>query len=113
LTYVQNGNIEILEHNNYRKGRGIRKSRHKKKTYSYFSSFSRHNALRDCLYSLGQQPGLSVQREPQNLLQDGTGDKPADVLFGSFYHGRNLCVDVTIIHSFPLFSGKVSMQAAM
>jgi hypothetical protein len=33
---------------------------------------SRHNALRDCLYSLGQQAGLSVQREPQNLLQDGT-----------------------------------------
>ncbi len=39
-----------------------------------------------------------MQREPQNLLQDGTGDKPADVLFGSFYHGRDLCVDVTIVN---------------
>jgi hypothetical protein len=59
-----------------------------------------HNALRDCLYSLGQQAGLSVQQEPQNLLQDGTGHKPADVLFGSFYHGRDLCVDVTIVNPF-------------
>jgi hypothetical protein len=41
-----------------------------------------------------------VQREPQNLLQDGTGDKPADVLFGSFYHGRDLCVDVTIVNPY-------------
>jgi hypothetical protein len=41
-----------------------------------------------------------VQREPLNLLQDGTGDKPADVLFGSFYHGRDLCVDVTIVNPF-------------
>jgi hypothetical protein len=49
---------------------------------------------------LGQQAGLSVQREPQNLLQDGTGDKPAAVLFGSFYHGRDLCVDVTIVNPF-------------
>jgi hypothetical protein len=38
-----------------------------------------------------------MRREPQNLLQDGTGDKPADVLFGSFYHGRDLCVDLTRI----------------
>jgi hypothetical protein len=61
---------------------------------------SRYNALRDCVYSLGQQTGLSVRREPQNLLQDGTGDKPADFLFGSFYHGRDLCVDVTIVNPF-------------
>jgi hypothetical protein len=26
--------------------------------------------------------------------------KPADVLLGSFYHGRDLCVDVTIANSF-------------
>jgi hypothetical protein len=31
-------------------------------------------------------------------IQDGAGDKPADVLFGSFYHGRDLCVDVTIVN---------------
>jgi hypothetical protein len=34
------------------------------------------------------------------LLQDGTGDKPADVLFVSLYHGRDLCVDVTIVNPF-------------
>jgi hypothetical protein len=39
-----------------------------------------------------------MRREPQNLLQDGTGDKPADVLFGSFYHGRDLCVARIDIH---------------
>jgi hypothetical protein len=41
-----------------------------------------------------------VQREHQNLLQDGTGDEPADVLFGSLYHGRDLCVDVTIVNPY-------------
>jgi hypothetical protein len=68
---------------------------------------SRHNALRDSLYSLGQRAGLSVQREPQNLLQDGTGDKPADVLFGSFYHGLDLCVDVTIVNPFTDIHKKI------
>jgi hypothetical protein len=48
-----------------------------------------------------------VQREPQNLLQDGTGDKPADVLFGSFYHGRDLCVDVTIVNPFTDIHKKI------
>ncbi len=61
---------------------------------------SRHNALRDCLYSVGQQAGLSVRREPQNLFQYDLGDKPADVLFGLFYHGRDVCVDVTIVNLF-------------
>jgi YD repeat-containing protein len=68
---------------------------------------SRHNALQDCLYSLGQQAGLSVQREPQNLLQDGSGDKPANVLFGSFYHGRDLCFDVTIVNPFTDIHKKI------
>jgi hypothetical protein len=48
-----------------------------------------------------------VQREPQNLLQDGTGDKPADVLFCSFYHGRDLCVDVTIVNPFTDIHKKI------
>jgi hypothetical protein len=41
------------------------------------------------------------------LLQDGTGDKPADVLFGSFYHGRDLCVDVTIVNPFTDIHKKI------
>jgi hypothetical protein len=56
---------------------------------------------------LGQKAGLSVRRELQNLLQDETGDKPADVLFGSFYHGRDLCVDVTTL---PTYTRKFATQ---
>ncbi len=48
-----------------------------------------------------------MRREPENLLQDGTGDKPADVLFGSFYHGRELCVDVTIVIPFTDIHKKI------
>ncbi len=36
-----------------------------------------------------------------------TGDKPADVLFGSFYHGRDLCVDVTIVNPFSAIHKKL------
>jgi hypothetical protein len=53
---------------------------------------SRHNALRDCLYSLGQQAGLSVQGEPQYLLQDGPGDIPAD-----FYLVRSTMVVICVL----------------
>jgi hypothetical protein len=56
---------------------------------------------------LGQQAGLAVRREPQNSLQDGTGDKPADVLFGSFCHGRDLRVDVTIMNPFTDIQKKI------
>jgi hypothetical protein len=55
----------------------------------------RHNAIRDCLFDLGLKAGMTVRKEPQHLLCDGTGDKPADVLFASFSQGRDLCVNVT------------------
>jgi hypothetical protein len=63
---------------------------------------------------LGQQAGLSVQREPQHLLQDGAADKPADVLFGSFYHGYH----VTIVNPFIDIHKKIrgpdsSLQSAV
>ncbi len=41
------------------------------------------------------------------MLQDGTRDKPADVLFGSFHHGRDLCVDVTIVNPFTDIHKKI------
>jgi hypothetical protein len=44
------------------------------------------------------------------LHQDGTGDKPADVLFGSFYHGRDLCVHVTILNPFTDIHKKFATQ---
>jgi hypothetical protein len=43
----------------------------------------------------------------QSEVKDGTGDKPADVLFGSFYHGRDLCVDVTIVNPFTDIHKKI------
>jgi hypothetical protein len=41
---------------------------------------------------------MTVRKEPQRLLCDGTGDKLADVLFASFSQGRDLCVDVTVVN---------------
>jgi hypothetical protein len=41
---------------------------------------------------------MTVRKEPQHLLCDDTGDKPADVLFASFSQGRDLCVDVTEVN---------------
>jgi hypothetical protein len=41
---------------------------------------------------------MTVRKEPQHLLCDGTGDKPADVLFASFSQGHDLCVDVTVVN---------------
>ncbi len=58
----------------------------------------RHNAIRDCLFDLGLKAGMTVRKEPQRLLCDGTGDKPAEVLFASFSQGRDLCVDVTVVN---------------
>ncbi len=57
----------------------------------------RHNAIRDCLFDLGLKAAMTVRKEP-SLLCDGTGDKPADVLFASFSQGRDLCVDVTVVN---------------
>jgi hypothetical protein len=50
----------------------------------------RHNAVRDCLFDLGLKAGMTVRKEPRHLLCDGTGDKPADVLFAWFSQGRDL-----------------------
>jgi hypothetical protein len=58
-------------------------------------------AIRDCLFDLGLKAAMTVRKEPRHLLCDGTGDKPADVLFASFSQGRDLCVDVTVVN--PLF----------
>jgi hypothetical protein len=51
---------------------------------------------------------MTVRKEPQHLLCDGTGDKPADVLFASFPQGRDLCVDVTVVN--PLIGIYAKMQ---
>jgi hypothetical protein len=60
----------------------------------------RHNAIRDCLFDLGLKVGMTVRKEPRHLLCDGTGDKPADVLFASFSQGgRDLCVDVIVVNT--------------
>jgi hypothetical protein len=60
---------------------------------------SHHSTLSEiCLYFLGQQAALLLQREPPYLLEDSTGNTPTDVLFGSFY---DECVDVTVVNHFP------------
>jgi hypothetical protein len=64
--------------------------------------------IRVCLFDLGLQVGMTVRKEPRHLLCDGTGDKPADVLFASFSQGRDLCVDVTVVN--PLIDMYAKMQ---
>jgi hypothetical protein len=72
-----------------------------------------HNAIRDCLFDLGLEAGMTVRKEPQHLLYDGTGDKPADVLFASFSQGRDLCVDVTVVNPLIDMSPKCNIGTSI
>lgn len=38
-----------------------------------------HNRLVHCLFQHMREAGFAVQKEPLNLLNDGSGDRPADL----------------------------------
>ena len=69
---------------------------------------SRHNALRDVIFSAAQAAALSPRREVPFLVPDSLS-RPADVFLPSWQQGRPAALDVTVIS--PLQS-QVILQAA-
>ena len=69
---------------------------------------SRHNKIRDLLFSQCQASVLAPRKEVQNLL-DNTGEKPADIFIPSWSNGCPAAIDVTITN--PLNMDIVSKSA--
>jgi hypothetical protein len=61
---------------------------------------SRHNRLRDAIYTAAQSAALNPQRELRNLLPNGES-RPADVFLPSWIRGRDAALDVTVINPPP------------
>ena len=57
---------------------------------------SRHNAVRDVLYSAAQSAALGPTREAAGLVA-GSMSRPADLLLPTWHHGRPAALDVHII----------------
>ena len=70
---------------------------------------SRHNALRDALYSTAVAASLGPSREGRFLLP-GDDRRPADVLIPHWTGGQDTAWDVTVIH--PLQAATVAGAAA-
>ena len=70
---------------------------------------SRHNALRDALYSAAVSASLGPSREGRFLLP-GDDRRPADVLVPHWTGGQDTAWDVTVIH--PLQAATVAGAAA-
>ena len=55
-----------------------------------------HNAVRDKLFLLMKRANFDVKKEAANLLDNGTVDRPADILFAS-PSGQSICLDVSCV----------------
>ena len=57
---------------------------------------SRHDHVKTILASFCRQAGISAEQEVKYIFDD-SGDKPADILFPDWRHGRHTCVDITLV----------------
>ena len=57
---------------------------------------ARHNHLRDSLFSAAVSAALAPTREERSLLPGHS--KPADVLIPHWTHGKDTCLDVTVVN---------------
>ena len=57
---------------------------------------SRHNLLRDALFSAAQQAALSPVREERDLISNSQS-RPGDIFLRSYHQGMDLAIDVTVI----------------
>ena len=62
---------------------------------------TRHNALRDVLFSTCQQAALAPVREDRALLP-GTEARPADILLPHWTGGRDTALDITVVNPLQL-----------
>ena len=56
-----------------------------------------HNALRDSLNRIMKESGYSVEKEVPKLLNNGTDERPADILWYNSPNGRDQCLDVSVV----------------
>ena len=56
----------------------------------------RHNAIRDEILSHSHGGGVITSAEPQRILGQNDGRKPADVFVKNFLNGKDACFDVTV-----------------
>ena len=63
---------------------------------------ARHNAIRNLLRAEAQRALLNPKNEPTRLLEASgrENERPADILIPNFIHGRDTCIDVSIVSSF-------------
>ena len=70
---------------------------------------TRHNALRDVLFSTCQQAALAPVREDRALIP-GTDTRPADILLPHWTGGRDTALDITVVN--PLQVAFINQSAA-
>ena len=58
---------------------------------------SRHNALRDALFNVAAEAGLSPVKEGRGILPDSER-RPADIFIRNWAGGKDAAIDVTVIH---------------
>ena len=59
---------------------------------------SRHNQLRDALFSAASSANLAPLREMRALIPE-SDSRPADILIPRYTNGLDTCIDVTVINS--------------
>ena len=59
----------------------------------------RHDAMKHKFAALCREAGYSTETEPVNVMEDGSLDRPADVLVRNFRGGRDFAIDVNITSS--------------
>ena len=57
---------------------------------------SRHNRLRDSIFTLASQAGLGPRKEEPDLLS-GNEMRPGDVFLPCFFKGRGAALDITVV----------------
>jgi len=56
----------------------------------------RHDAMKLTVAKIAREAGYSTETEPVNLLEDGTQDRPADVLIRMFNGMKDVAIDVNV-----------------
>ena len=56
----------------------------------------RHDAMKLTVAKIAREAGFSTETEPVNLLEDGTLDRPADVLTRMFNGMKDVAIDVNV-----------------
>ena len=56
-----------------------------------------HNSVRDSLFQVMKEAKFDVKKEVRNLLNNGSEERPADIIWENSSNGRTTCFDVSIV----------------